>query len=97
VFFSKIDAKTGYIVLAHFNKKASYETKQALEELRQGAERIILDLGKPGGLLNEAVNICNLFVPKNEIIVTTKSKNETHNNTYKTAMEPVDTEIPLLL
>jgi carboxyl-terminal processing protease len=56
--------------------KASYETKQALEELkRQGAERIILDLrGNPGGLLNEAVNICNLFVPKNEIIVTTKSK-----------------------
>jgi carboxyl-terminal processing protease len=47
VFFSKIDAKTGYIVLAHFNKK-SYETK-ALEELkRQGAERIILDLrGNP--------------------------------------------------
>jgi carboxyl-terminal processing protease len=36
-------------------------------------------------------------VPKNEIIVTTKSKNETHNNTYKTAMEPVDTEIPLVI
>jgi carboxyl-terminal processing protease len=67
--------KTGYIVLAHFNKKASYETKQALEELkRQGAERIILDLRETRGLLNEAVNICNLFVPKNEIIVTTKSK-----------------------
>jgi carboxyl-terminal processing protease len=48
-------------------------------------------------LLNEAVNICNLFVPKNEIIVTTKPKNETHNNTYKTAMEPVDTEIPLVI
>ena len=99
VFFSKIDAKTGYIVLAHFNKKASLETKQALEELkRQGAERIILDLrGNPGGLLNEAVNICNLFVPKNEIIVTTKSKNDKHNNTYKTAMEPVDIEIPLVV
>jgi carboxyl-terminal processing protease len=99
VFFSKIDAKTGYIVLAHFNKKASFETKKALEELkRQGAESIILDLrGNPGGLLNEAVNICNLFVPKNEIIVTTKSKNETHNNTYKTTMEPVDTEIPLVI
>jgi carboxyl-terminal processing protease len=99
VFFSKIDAKTGYIVLAHFNKKASYETKMALEELkRQGAERIILDLrGNPGGLLNEAVNICNLFVPKNEAIVTTKSKNEKHNNTYKTTMEPIDTEIPLVI
>jgi carboxyl-terminal processing protease len=62
-------------VLAHFNKKASYETKQALELKRQGAERIILDLRETRGLLNEAVNICNLFVPKNEIIVTTKSKN----------------------
>jgi carboxyl-terminal processing protease len=46
-------------------------------------------------LLNEAVNICNLFVPKNEIIVTTKKRK--HNNTYKTAMEPVDTEIPLVI
>jgi carboxyl-terminal processing protease len=99
VFFSKIDAKTGYIVLSHFNKKASLETKQALEELkRQGAERIILDLrGNPGGLLNEAINICNLFVAKNEIIVTTKSKIEKHNNTYKTTMEPVDLEIPLII
>jgi carboxyl-terminal processing protease len=51
-------------VLAHFNKKASYETKQALELKRQGAERIILDLRETRGLLNEAVNICNLFVPK---------------------------------
>lgn len=99
VFFSKIDEKTGYIVLAHFNKKAALETKQALEELkRQGAEKIILDLrGNPGGLLNEAINICNLFVAKNEIIVTTKSKNEKHNNTYKTMMEPVDLEIPLVI
>jgi carboxyl-terminal processing protease len=47
--------------------------------------------------LNEAVNICNLFVPKNEIIVTTKSKIEKHNNTYKTSKEPVDTEIPLVI
>ncbi|WP_367772805.1 S41 family peptidase [Flavobacterium sp. WC2421] len=98
-FFTKIDEKTGYIVLAHFNKKASNETKEALESLkRQGAERIILDLrGNPGGLLNEAVNICNLFVPKNEVIVTTKSKIENHNNTYKTAFDPVDTQIPLVI
>ena len=98
-FFGKIDDKTGYIVLAHFNQKASVETKEALEKLkRDGAERIILDLrGNPGGLLNEAVNICNLFVAKNEIIVTTKSKIEKHNNTYKTTKEPVDTEIPLAI
>jgi carboxyl-terminal processing protease len=98
-FFGKIDEKTGYIVLARFNQKASLETKQALEQLKkEGAEKIILDLrGNPGGLLNEAVNICNLFVPKNEIIVTTKSKIEKHNNTYKTSKEPVDTEIPLVI
>jgi carboxyl-terminal processing protease len=98
-FFSKIDAKTGYIVLSRFNVKAALETKAALEELkRQGAERIILDLrDNPGGLLNEAINICNLFVAKNEVIVTTKSKIEKHNNTYRTTFEPVDTEIPLVI
>jgi carboxyl-terminal processing protease len=98
-YFGKIDAKTGYIVLARFNNKASNETKDALEQLkREGAERIVLDLrGNPGGLLNEAVNICNLFVPKNETIVTTKSKIEKHNNIYKTSKEPVDTTIPLVI
>lgn len=98
-FFGKIDDKTGYIVLSQFNQKASQETKEALEQLKkEGADRIILDLrGNPGGLLNEAVNICNLFVPKNEIIVTTKSKIEKHNNTYKTSKEPVDTEIPVII
>lgn len=98
-FFAKIDEKTGYIVLLHFNKKASLETKEALEQLKKdGAERIILDVrDNPGGLLNEAVNICNLFVPKNEIIVTTKSKIEKHNSTYKTTKDPVDTEIPLII
>jgi carboxyl-terminal processing protease len=98
-FFAKIDDKTGYIVLSHFNKKASLETKEALEQLKkEGAERIILDVrDNPGGLLNEAVNICNLFVPKNEIIVTTKSKIEKHNSTYKTTKDPVDTEILLII
>jgi len=98
-FFAKIDDKTGYIVLSHFNKKASLETKDALEQLKkEGVERIILDVrDNPGGLLNEAVNICNLFVPKNEIIVTTKSKIEKHNSTYKTTKDPVDTEIPLII
>ena len=98
-FFGKINEKTGYIVLNQFNAKASKETKEALEQLkREGVDKIVLDLrGNPGGLLNEAVNICNLFVAKNEIIVTTKSKIEKHNNTYKTQREPIDLEIPLVV
>lgn len=98
-FFGKIDETTGYIVLTQFNKKASQETKEALESLKaDGAKKIVLDLrGNPGGLLNEAVNICNLFVPKDEVIVNTKSKNEKYNITYKTTREPIDTEIPLVV
>ena len=98
-FFGMVDDKTGYIVLSQFNQKASFETKEALEKLKEsGATQIVLDLrGNPGGLLNEAVNICNLFVPKNEIIVTTKSKNTKYNNTHKTSKEPIDIEIPLIV
>lgn len=98
-FFAKIDEKTGYIVLNQFTRTASSETKAALESLKKdGAEKIILDLrGNPGGLLNEAVNICNLFVPKNEVIVTTKSKIDQHNNSYRTNFEPVDLDIPVVV
>jgi carboxyl-terminal processing protease len=98
-FYGKIDDKTGYIVLAHFSRKAASEVKEALEKLKaDGATQIVLDLrGNPGGLLNEAIDICNLFVPKNEVIVTTKSRIEKHNNTYKTNKEPVDTQIPLAI
>ena len=98
-YFGMVDTKTGYIVLSAFNRKTTTETKEALEKLKsQGAERIILDLrGNPGGLLNEAVNICSLFVPKGETIVTTKSKNEKYNATYKTTREPVDLNIPLAI
>ncbi|MCH2197132.1 S41 family peptidase [Kordia sp.] len=98
-FYKMIDDKTGYIVLAKFNKKASEQTKDALERLKEdGAERIILDLrGNPGGLLRESIAIVNLFVPKGEVIVTTKSKVKKYNRTYKTRKKPVDTEIPLVV
>ena len=98
-FFGMSDSKTGYIVLSQFNVKATTETKAALESLKaSGATQIILDLrDNPGGLLNEAVNICNLFVPKGEVIVTTKSKIQKHNNTYMTTRDPIDTTIPLVV
>lgn len=98
-FYAKINDNTGYIVLSQFNAKASRETHFALEELKnQGATQIVLDLrGNPGGLLGEAVNVCNLFVPKGEVITTTKSRIDKHNNVYQTMREPVDTEIPLVI
>jgi carboxyl-terminal processing protease len=98
-YYKLLSDKTGYIVLQKFNEKASAETKAALLSLKeQGATKIILDLrDNPGGLLHEAVNICNLFVPKEEVITTTKSQNKVHNHIYKTKNEPVDTEIPLAI
>ncbi|MGB5405142.1 S41 family peptidase [Robiginitalea sp.] len=98
-FYQMADERTGYIVLSRFNAKASEQTQKALEDLKeQGAERLILDLrDNPGGLLSEAINITNLFVPKGELIVTTKSKVKKFNQEYKTRKQPVDTEIPLVV
>jgi carboxyl-terminal processing protease len=97
--YDMVDAKTGYIVLSKFNRKASAETGYALRDLKaQGAERIILDLrGNPGGLLNEAVNVVNLFVPKGQLVVTTKSKVKKYNKQYFTSKTPIDTEIPVVV
>lgn len=98
-YFSMVDTKTGYIVLSRFNDKASAETNYALRDLKaQGAEKIILDLrGNPGGLLHEAINIVNLFIPKGQLVVTTKSKVKQYNKTYFTQNEPIDTQIPLVV
>ncbi|MEZ4857375.1 MAG: S41 family peptidase [Flavobacteriaceae bacterium] len=98
-YYKLVNNDVGYIVLRAFNQKTTTETKAALEDLKQqGATKIILDLrGNPGGLLNEAINIVNLFVPKGEVITTTKSVIEKYNKTYKTTQEPVDTEIPLVV
>jgi carboxyl-terminal processing protease len=97
--FSMINDKTGYIVLSKFNNKASSQTAYALKDLKaQGAEHIILDLrNNPGGLLHEAVNIVNLFVPIGQLVVTTKSKVKKFNRTYYTKKEALDTEIPLVV
>ncbi|WP_194766393.1 S41 family peptidase [Tamlana sp. I1] len=97
--FSMVNAQTGYIVLSRFNNKAYIETNYALRDLKaQGAQKIILDLrGNPGGLLNEAIKIVNLFVPKGQLVVTTKSKVKQYNRTYITQSQPIDTEIPLVV
>lgn len=97
--FSMIDNETGYVVLRKFNEKASAETIHAIRDLKsKGAKKLILDLrGNPGGLLSEAVNVTNIFVPQNQLVVTTKSKVKKYNKTYYTQKTPLDTEIPLVV
>ena len=97
--YSMVDEKTGYVVLRKFNDKASSETISAIKALKnQGATQLILDLrGNPGGLLHEAVNVTNIFVPKDQLVVTTKSKVKKYNKTYYTQRDAIDTEIPLVV
>ena len=96
-YYTLINEDIGYIVLSKFNKKTTSQTKNALEDLKlQGAKKIILDLrGNPGGLLNQAIGVVNLFVEKGEVITTTQSVIKKYNKVYKTTAEPFDVAIPL--
>ena len=90
---------TGYIQLNSFTEECAKEMRRAVIELKkQGATAFIIDLrNNGGGLLNEAVEIVNLFVPKDKIIVTTKGKIKQANEVYKTEKAPIDTTSPIVV
>ncbi|MFM9986374.1 MAG: S41 family peptidase [Flavobacteriales bacterium] len=99
-FFSMLDdGNTGYIKLTGFTQTASAEVKSAFQELKKkNMTRLVLDLrGNGGGLLREAINIVNFFVPKGTEIVRTKGKIEEWNKTYTGLNEPLDTSIPIVV
>lgn len=89
----------GYIKLNEFTKNAANNVLSAFNTLKkQGMKGLILDLrGNGGGLLNEAVDIVNIFVDKGETIVTTKGKLASRNQTHKTTKAAVDTKIPIIV
>jgi len=94
-----LESGFGYIALDRFSKTASKEVENALRlMLIDEAEGVILDLrNNPGGLLHEAVKIVNLFVPKGQLVVSTKSNIETYNQTFETKKQPLSIEIPLVI
>ena len=98
-YFGMMDDHTGYIMLTGFTEGACREVRQALLELKQqGATNLILDLrDNPGGALNEAVDIVNLFVPKGRKVMFTKGKLASTNRDYYAASEPVDSLMPLVV
>jgi carboxyl-terminal processing protease len=88
-----------YIQLADFTPDAGKEVKNALIALKEkGAKGVILDLrGNPGGLLMEAVNITNIFIPKGKLVVSTKGKIPENNLSYETLNTATDVEIPVAI
>jgi carboxyl-terminal processing protease len=96
-YFGMLSTDVGYIQLTEFTPDAGKEVKNALISLKEkGAKFLVLDLrNNGGGLLHEAVNICNLFLPKGKKVVDTKGKVEENNITYETLNPPVDLDIPV--
>ena len=96
-YYGMIEDKTAYIRLSNFTANCSDEVKDAFLELKEkDPESLVLDLrSNPGGLLNEAVEIVNMFVPKGEEIVSTKGKVKQWDKTYKATKNPIDTTIRL--
>ena len=96
-----IDEKTGYIKLDRFTQNAGRNVSNAYRTLRREnktMEGLVLDLrGNPGGLLMEAINLSNVFIPKGEVVVQTKGKVPEWDKTYKTMNDPIDLEIPLIV
>ena len=98
-YYNVVADSIGYINLSSFTDNCSTELKKAYLELKEkGIKSLIIDLrSNPGGLLREAINISNFFLPKGEVIVSTKGKEESENTTYKAHNNPIDTEIPLVI
>ena len=95
-YVGMLDSETGYIRQTKFTENVSAEIRNGYHELKaRGMTRLILDLrGNGGGLMEEAVNIVGLFVPKGSLVVTSKGISEQARE-LRTRTDPVDETIPL--
>ncbi len=99
-FAGRIEEDFGYISLSSFTQNAGSEVRKAWEGLAKEKELkgLVLDLrNNPGGLLVEAINLTNLFIPKGKTVVQTKGKLEEWQKTYETKDRPFNTEIPVVV
>lgn len=96
-YYTMLDNHIGYINLSTFSGNPSKEFKKAFLDLKkQGITSLVIDLrNNGGGLLEEAVEIANFFLPRGKTLVTTKGRIKQASNTYKTLREPLDLKIPL--
>ena len=95
-----VDEGIAYVRLSRFTRNCAREVEEAITHLtdENDVKGLVLDLrGNPGGLLNESVSLCNLFIDKNQEVVSTKGKIKDWEKSYKTSKEPFDKEIPLVV
>lgn len=96
-YFGMLDNQTGFIILNNFTQDCSSEVEKAFNALKkQNMTKLVLDLrGNPGGLMDEAVKIANLFLPRGSEVVSTRGKVSQWEKTFRGPREPIDTEIPI--
>lgn len=98
-YVGMVDDTTGYIKQTGFTDNVSDDIRAGYFKLKnQGMKRLVLDLrGNGGGLMNEAIDIVSLFLPKGSLVVTAKGNTPESVREYKTSSEPVDTLMPLIV
>ena len=94
-----LDDTTGYLRLTGFTTGAAEDTRKEVNRLKkEGMKRLVFDLrGNGGGAMNEAVDILSIFLPKNTVAVTAKGRRGAGITEYRTNLEPVDVDMPLLV
>jgi len=98
-YYGMLSDNVGYIDLKDFTATASREVRTSFQELKgKGMKYLVLDLrDNPGGLLNMAIEISNIFIPKGEEIVSTKGKVTEWNKTYTAYNPALDIDIPIVV
>lgn len=99
-YYKLFDNGIAYLQLSGFTRDAAKEVKEKFAEMRKKGQLkgFVLDLrGNGGGLMNEAVDIVNMFIPKGKPVVSMKGKAATANSLHPTTNDPVDLDIPLAI
>lgn len=97
--FQMMDNGVGYVALTQFTPNSAFELDQAIRLLQsEGLSGLILDLrGNPGGLLGQAIDIVNFFIPKNQLVVSTRSNLPSQNQVYITKKDPIALDLPVVV
>lgn len=98
-YYGMYDARTGYIYLQQFTEDCARDIRRAVVDLKkQGMQQLVLDLrGNGGGLENEAVSLVNIFVQKDQLVVSNRGKGAQSKKDYRTTVEPIDSVMPMVV
>ena len=98
-YVGMLNENDGYILMSKFTDGVGQGIRDGYNALKkQGMKRLVLDLrGNGGGLMNEAVNIVSLFVPKGSVVVSSKGRVQGSVQEYKTSTDPIDLNIPIVV